>query len=121
MSPDFHDGFLEGLFVSGSEAKIFLKTISGQKFTLTLRDVERLHAENFLEGNIVLSLDFLTPEQVTVEHVSEAYGVPPGFVMKDWIESAKQRNLQAIEISSSYGCTALVFFKSHDLKEGYVF
>jgi hypothetical protein len=124
MIPDFHDGLLEGLCVFGSEAKIFLKTFKEQKFTLTRGGVERLHAENFWEGNIILSLGFLTLEQLTVEDISEAYHfngeVPPDFVMKDWIESAKQRNLQAMEISSSYGCTALAFFKSHDLREGYV-
>jgi hypothetical protein len=59
MIPDFHDGFLDGVFVSGSQAAILLRTLEGQKFKLVLRDVERLHVENFREGNIVFSMDLL--------------------------------------------------------------
>ncbi len=124
MIPDFHDGSLDGLLVSKSQATIFLRTAREEKFMLTLHEVERLHAENFREGNIILSLDLLTPEQLTPEHISEAYGFsadsPSGFVMKDWIEAAKKRGLQALEISSSYGCVALALFKSYALTEGYV-
>ncbi|HEY4675801.1 MAG TPA: hypothetical protein VIJ01_01490 [Candidatus Angelobacter sp.] len=89
-----------------------------------LLEVERLHAENFREGNIIFSVDFLTPEQLTQDHICEAYefngNLPSGFVMKDWIESAKEKALQAVEISSSYGCSALVLFKSYTLTQGYV-
>jgi len=124
MIPDFHDGFLDGVFVSGSQAAIFLRTLEGQEFKLVLRDVERLHVENFREGNIVFSLDFLEAEHLTLEHICEAYQynerVPPGFVLEHWVEDAKQRGLKAVEISTSYGCSALVLFKSFELREGYV-
>jgi len=123
MIPDFHDGFLDGVFVSGSQAKLFLRKIDGQKFILALHGVERLHVENFREGNIIFSLDFLEPEQLTLEHVCQAYQYNEqtlaSFIMKDWVEDAKQRGLKAIEVSTSYGCSALVFFKSFDLLEGF--
>ena len=124
MIPDFHDGSLDGLLVSKSQVALFLRTAREEKFMLMLQGVERLHAENFREGSIIFSVDFLTPEQLTPEHISETYGfsanVPSGFVMKDWIAAAKERGLQALEISSSYGCEALVLFKSYALTEGHL-
>jgi hypothetical protein len=123
MIPDFHDGFLDGLFVSNRQARIFVRTVREENFTIILREMERLHAENFRQGNIVFSVDFLEPEQVTVDHVGEAYyhgQVPPEFVLSDWMEKAKQKGLKAVEISTSYGCSALAFFKSYELVEGHV-
>jgi hypothetical protein len=123
MIPDFHDGFVDGVLVSGLRAKLFLRKIDGQKFTLALHGIERLHVENFREGNIIFSLDFLELEQLTLEHVCQAYQYNEhtlaSFIMKDWVEDAKQRGLKAVEISASYGCSALILFKSFELTEGF--
>jgi hypothetical protein len=125
MIPDFHDGFVDGVIVSGRQAKIFLRMLDGQKFTLQLQEVERLHVENFREGNIIFGVDMLEPEQLTAEQIGEAYQYSAhdqqGFVMGDWIEKARQRGLKTIEISASYGCSALMVFGNFELREGYVF
>ena len=73
MKPDFHDGLLEGLLVSGSSAKVFLKTVAGERFTLVLEGVKQLRAQNFHEGNIVLSVDFIQPEQLSPELIAWTY------------------------------------------------
>ncbi len=120
MIPDFHDGYLDGLFVTGRTAKIFLRTVTGQRYTLILREVERFHAENFLEGNIIFDVKFFQPEQLTEGAVLDAYGYnEKRFVIQDWICDANQRGLQAVEISASYGCEARVFFRGYKLLQGY--
>jgi hypothetical protein len=120
VTPDFHDGYLDGLFVSGKTARIFLRTLAGQTYTLILREVERLHAENFLEGNIVFDVKFLQPEQLTREDVLEVYGYSEqSLVMQDWIRDATQRGLHAVAISSSYGCSVLGLFKHYELLQDY--
>jgi hypothetical protein len=122
--PDFHDGYLDGLFVSGKTARIFLRTETGEKFTLFLQQVERLHAEDFRQGNIIFSVDFLRPEQLTPEFIFEVYGYSEqdqhNFVMDHWVQGAKQKGFQALEISTSYGCSASALFEHYELLEGYV-
>jgi hypothetical protein len=125
VTPDFHDGYLEGLFVSSTQAKVFLRTAAGQRYTLILQEVERLYAENFRQGNIIFDVEFFQPEQLTQDAVFEVYGYSEqhqkNFLMEQWIRGAKERCLQAVEISTSYGCSALVLFKDYELLEGYVF
>jgi hypothetical protein len=123
--PDFHDGYLDGLFVSGKTARIFLRTCTGERFTLFLQEVERLHAENFRQGNIIFSVDFLRLEQLSPEFIFEVYEYSEpdkqNFVMDNWVQGAKQKGLQALEISTSYGCSAFALFKHYELLQGYVF
>lgn len=128
MKPDFHDGHLEGLFVSGSSAKVFLKTVAGERFTLVLKGVERLRAQNFHEGNIVFSVDFIQPGQLSPELIDWTYGHDgdkQDSVMDNRVRSiferVKQMGLKALEISASYGCSAAAVFKDYELMEGYVF
>jgi hypothetical protein len=122
--PDFHDGAVDGLFVSSKTARIFLRTYTGERFTLFLQEVERLHAENFRQGNIVFSVDFFRPEQLSREFIFEVYEssepYKQNFVMENWVQEAKQKGLVALEISTSYGCSASALFKHYELLEGYV-
>jgi hypothetical protein len=122
---DFHDGQLDGLFVSGKTARIFLRTYTGERYTLFLQEVERLHAENFRQGNIIFSVDFFRPEQLSREFIFEVHEFSEpyeqNFVMDNWVQGAKQKGLQALEISTSYGCSASALFKHYELLQGYVF
>jgi hypothetical protein len=89
VTPDFHDGYLEGLFVARSIAKIFLKTVAGERFTLVLDGVEQLRAQNFHEGNIIFDVEFFEPEQLSPELIAWTYGHngdKQDLVMKDWIQ-----------------------------------
>ena len=68
-------------------------------------------------------MDFFEPEQVTVEHIAEAYyygQISPEFILSEWLEKAKQKGSKAVEISTSHGCSALAFFKIFEIVEGYV-
>jgi hypothetical protein len=122
--PNFHDGFLDGFLLSKSEARIFLRTAREEKFSLILHGVEALRANDLREGNIILSVTFLEPEQLDVSFVHEVYQYSDehkkGFILEAWIRSAVQKNLKALEILPSYGCTALAIFSHHEFVEGHL-
>ncbi len=120
--PDFHDGFIDGVLLSDSEARIFLRTVSGDRFTLALNEVEALRVNDLRQGNIVFEIRFLEPRQLDSSFVFELYEYSDEhkktFVLKEWIEKALQNNLTALEITPSYGCTILAVFKSYTLLDG---
>jgi len=99
------------------EPRIFLRTESGDRFTLVLTELEALRVNDLRKGNIVFEVRFLEPRQVDPAFVFEVYEYSDEhkktFVLKEWIEKAEQRGLTALEIDPSYGCTILALFKSH--------
>jgi hypothetical protein len=121
--PGFHDGFLDGLFTFGPEARMFLRRENGEKFTLILHGVERLQGEDFWEGNIIFDVVLLEPEELEVSDVFELYGYSKEamktFSVTDWAADAKAKGLRAVQISPSYGCSVQALFRSSELVPGY--
>jgi hypothetical protein len=121
--PDFHDGFVDGLILSDSSARILLRTVKGDRFTLTLNELEALRVNDLRKGNIVFEVVFLEPKQLDASFVFELYGysdehkIP--FVLDEWVEKATRKGLTALEITPSYGCAILAIFKSHTLSDGH--
>lgn len=123
MQPNFHDGFVDGVLTSKSEARVFLRTANEEKFTLILHDVETLLVKGFRQGNIILGVDFLEIEQFKPDFIFEAYEYNDvyikQFVLGDWVTKAREKNLRGIEISPSYGSTLLATFKRYEFANGY--
>jgi hypothetical protein len=124
MHPSFHDGFVQGLFSSDSEVKLFLCTVAGEKFTLLLQGVERLHVENFRQGNIVFEVAFLTMREFQASDIRDLYEMSNEsmrtFDLGKWAEHAEQKGLKGIQVSSSYGCSIRGLFRSHELLSGHL-
>jgi len=122
---DFHDGFVDGVFVSDSTARIFLRSVTGDKFTLVLAGVDALRVNELMKGNIILELALLSVNQLDADFVFEIYGYSDEhkkkFVFEDWVEKAKQKGVHALEITPSYGCTISALFRSHTIVDGHVF
>lgn len=120
--PDFHDGYIDGVILSDSAARIFLRTLSGDRFTLVLNQLDALRVNDLRKGNIVLEIRFLEPRQVDSSFVFELYGYSDedkkAFLSNEWVENAEQKGLTALEITPSYGCTILATFGSHSLLNG---
>jgi len=73
--PDMHDGFFDGLWISENKsAYLFLRTYTGGRSTLVLKDVERIDVSNFKVGNIILDVVSVDPGELTVEHIQQLYG-----------------------------------------------
>jgi hypothetical protein len=66
LRPNFHDGFIDGLLVNGLDARVFLRTASQEKFTIVLSGVKSLVLDDFRQGNIILSVDWLDPQVFTM-------------------------------------------------------
>ena len=122
--PNFHDGFLDGLLLDKSRIYIFLRTISGGKYTLILHEMEALRANDFREGNIILDVEFFESNQLDASFVLDVFQYSDEhkrrFVMEDWLRAAAQKRLTGVEISASYGGTLLAVFKSHEFVGGYL-
>jgi hypothetical protein len=121
--PDFHDGFVDGVFLSGSSARIFLRTVKGDRFTLILNELEALRVNDLRKGNVVLEVVFLEPKQLDASVVFELYGYSDEhkktFALGEWVKEATRKGLTAIEIAPSYGCTILAIFKNHSFSAGH--
>lgn len=121
--PDFHDGFLDGLFTHGSEVRIFLRKQGGEKFTLVLHSVKLLRGDEFREGNIIFDVVLLGPDELDVSDVCELYQFSEEamktFSLTEWSTNAKGNGLKAVQISASYGCSVQALFREHELIPGY--
>ena len=119
---DFHDGFVDGVLLSDSGVRIFLRPVCEDRFTLVLNEVEALRVNDLKQGNIVFEMRFLEPRQLDSSFVFAVYEYSDEhkktFVLKEWVEKAAQKGLTALEITPSYGCTILAVFKNHTLLDG---
>lgn len=121
--PDFHDGFIDGVLLSDSCARILFRTVEGDRFTLTLNELEALRVADLRKGNIVFEVVFLEPKQLDASFVFELYGYSDErkktFAFDEWVKEATRKSLTAIEVTPSYGCTILAIFKSHSFSTGH--
>ena len=121
--PDFHDGFVDGVLLSDPSARILLRTVEGDRFTLALNELEALRVNDLRKGNVVFEVAFLEPKQLDASFVFELYGYSDEhkktFALDEWVKEATRKGLTAIEITPSYGCTILAIFKSHSFSAGY--
>lgn len=102
---------------------MFLRKQDGEKFTLVLHGVERLQSENFREGNIIFDVILLGPDELEVSDVCELYQLSEEamktFSLAEWSAKAKAKGLNAVQTSSSYGCTVQALFCGYELIPGY--
>jgi hypothetical protein len=68
-----HDGSLDGVLMSGTDAHLALRSSQGEPRVLTLRRVSSLHVGDFCQGNIVGSLWLFRGDQLAHRaHVQRA-------------------------------------------------
>ncbi len=117
--PDFHDGHFDGLSIRPNKlVHLFLRTLDDQSFALILGGVERLALTDVKEGNIIFELVFRTSVAITPSDIEQLYSVGPDTSQGlSLLRSAKERGLQVLEVSSSYGAQGLVLFQSWELRQ----
>jgi hypothetical protein len=98
--PDIHDGFLDGLWISGEKSvHLFLRTYTGERSTVVLKDVERMRVSNFLEGNILFDLVLVQPDKLTIALIEELYQPAQAEMAHDLLTKAQQQGLSALIIN----------------------
>jgi len=110
--PTFHDGDLVGIvLLPDKQCALFIRDTLGTMHNLVLTGVERLRAENFLEGNIILDITILTGDAITDDDLLFAVSMdkdPAGTKQSHftiWRERVRDQGLCLVQLSASYGCT----------------
>jgi hypothetical protein len=122
---NLHDGFVDGVLVEKGSAKIFVRTVGREKFTILLSGVETLILNDFRQGNIILSLDWLDATKISDESICDYHHSKPGDADPDalrskFVHSIEGQQLRALEISPSYGADLVAIFKESEIRSGYL-
>jgi hypothetical protein len=122
--PDFHDGYFDGLWISGQKkVHMFLRTVDKKPFTLVLHAVKLLKASNVRQGNIILELALVDTQQITAAHIADLYefarGRPEESIEK-FLSSARNERLNVLEMSSSYGAECIALFHRGELRDNHI-
>lgn len=112
----FHDGQLRGFrLVANKTCEVYLDDVKGKRFKIVLSGVERLRADDFMEGNIIFEVLGLNGDEVTIAEIEDAVSVTSG-QHRPWVEKIRGRvcagNLTLFRITSSYGCSMVCVCES---------
>ena len=113
--PDLHDGFFDCLWISAEKCvRFFVRTVTGERFTIILTGAEALKVCSFRAGKIILDLVLIAPNNLTVENMEQAYDLRSGDIemARQILGMAKEQGLSALEINPSYGAEGTVIFRS---------
>ncbi len=106
--PNLHDSNLWRIEnVEPDRTKICFRTVENDVYEMDLFGVERFRCDNFLEGNIVFGLYFITDEeeiQNIIKRILEVKHVNVGTYASRLVEDVKKGKKQLIAIDPSYGC-----------------
>ncbi len=114
--PEFHDGFLEGLWIDSKTVHVYLATVHSERFTAVAGGVVALAASGFRVGNVILDVLSRNCDELTLEDISELYELTESSIQEGQREKllvrAKEHELTVLEINPSYGATCLLLAKS---------
>jgi hypothetical protein len=119
--PDMHDGFFDGLWTSeNKKAYLFLRTYTGGRSTLVLKDLERIDVSNFKAGNIIFDVVFVDSGELTVEHIQQLYQFSDSGKAQQFLEKAQDRGLRLLQVNPSYGADCTALFQTAEILPGHV-
>jgi len=117
----FHDGYLEGLWIDGTTVHVYLSTSEKERFTAVAEGVVALAASGFRAGNLIFEVVTRHNEEIALPDIAEVYylredpaGEREGTRL---LGEARQEGLTLLEINPSYGATCMVLARSVDLLE----
>ena len=113
--PDLHDGFFDGVWLSADKrARFFVRTVSGERSTIILTDVEALNVYGLRAGNILFDLVLIAPDNLTVQDIEHAYDLKSGDVemARRLLDKAQAQGLFALHINPSYGAEGTAIFRA---------
>jgi hypothetical protein len=121
--PNLHDGFFDGVWLSADKhARFFVRTVTGELFTIILTDVDALNICGLRAGNIIFEIVLIAPENLTVESIEHAYDLKSGDVemARQLLGKAKEQGLAGLEINPSYGAEGTAIFRTTAAVPGHV-
>jgi hypothetical protein len=121
--PAIHDGSLDGFWISENKSvHIFLRTITGERSTLVLNNVERMNVSNFRQGNLLFDLEFVEADKMTLALIEQVYELEGAQLeaAQRLLGNAQQRGLSTLMINSSYGAEGVVLFRGAEILQDHV-
>jgi hypothetical protein len=117
----FHDGYLEGLWIDGTTVHVYLSTLEKERFTAVAEGTVALAAGGFRLGNLVFDVITRDHDEIVFRDIEELYSLQDGPAGKAQGErllgKARQEGLTLLETTSSYGATCMVLANSVGLLE----
>lgn len=107
--PSFHDARLSGfVLLPTRRCSLFVTTEDDKSYRIVLLGVERLRADDFREGNIILDLTVQSGQAVEKADVLFALSMDDENRHPDFFNSIMERihrsELLLVQINPSYGC-----------------
>jgi len=121
MIPNFHDGYFDGLRITGEKTvHLYARTVDQVRFTMTLRGVKTLRICNIRQGNIIFDFSVLDASQLTASHIEaldEFSDVARDERIARALTSAQDAHLKFLDITASYGAEGAALFESIEVTE----
>lgn len=112
--PNLHDGHLHSIVLTEGNVLVGCSTVDGTKYELSLAKVESLRADDFRQGNIILSVEHFVGGQCPEDLVLEVFG-PGEDSSRPWfanvMEKIRQEGWTLLAIAPSYGCDLIALAK----------
>jgi len=122
-TPPLHDARLNGLLlVSDSRLLLPIETTDGARLSLALQGVERLRADDFRQGNIILDVTVSTGAEIEPDDVAYAYGLESTdgtFLLQTMERLTRERRL-VVRVNSSYGCTLVCICARIEIEDDFL-
>lgn len=121
IDPDFHDGTVESLDVSGDDyAEIRLRTVSGIQYRANLHGLKYLRCDDFREGNIILDCSVFSnamPPEGVLRRLFDLNPQDDAEHLRTVARSVSNGDLALLSISPSYGCELTALSESVEFRE----
>lgn len=123
LRPALHDGLVRGLLLCKDKRLLLpVETSDGSRFCLVMHGVDRLRADDFRQGNIILSIDVSTGDQLTLDDVAFAFDVDAdqSSFLQRTMDRLRNDGLMLVRISPSYGASAVCVCSDLSLEEDHL-
>lgn len=118
VDPSVHDGSLLGILLEkDGRVRLPIETVHGKSLSLILDGVVRFKADDFREGNIILSVTVASGQALSTADVADAHGVSSDEAfLPGAIERYVQDGLMTVRLDASYGCYLVCVCRSLDVE-----
>jgi len=118
IDPQPHDGLLLGIVLSEERKDLALlcRQGDGKDFSLVVPKLERLRADNFLAGNIILRISIYEGERCPAAIVRWMFDYDDDEARKhlaNHMKAITDGRWTVVEITTSYGCDLVALSEAH--------
>lgn len=121
IDPPVHDAHIRGLLLYGDrDLKILIETVDAGHYCLLLRGVERLRADDFRQGNIILDVTIAPIIDSDPNDIAYVYGVegPDNMFVEKKVRQLIQDKKLLVKINPSFGCSAVCVCNHAEVERG---